>query len=255
MLESCNHVYLVRLPKERLSLLDYIAVYWPYVSDVISGKKNIEVEVMPGMEFMWEHPTIEYSQSADLSKYTSVMTDAHVPFMDTEGYKLLMSKEAKYMDLSQSVYDKQYEACIYPGKDCDRLTWCRLLSAIPYNADVVIVDESFYSPGGEGYSIPAIDKRGLPLDATLDVIRKSKVVIGPSSGIVALAAYAGVNFLTYTSSPVNPWKTELSYNPFATYGVCFKSKPHSSQLAGASMDFISKVAELRKEDITQPADN
>lgn len=239
--------HLIALPGHDFSLLDYLTVYWPYLSKVVDGKANVEVEILPGMEFLWSHPTVTSEDKVDLDTYASVITTMNVPFMRSGKFKTLLSKDNKYANLAQSVEDKHYKMCIFPSKECDRLTWCRVLSKIPHWHEVVIVDEGFYSPEGIGHSLPATDKRGMPLDKTLDVIRKSDIVVGPSSGIIALAAYANVHFLTYSGSEVNPWKTEESYNPFATYGVCFNSKPHSNQLAGAAFEFINTVASLKRE--------
>jgi hypothetical protein len=243
---STQGKHLLTLPGSDFSLLDYITIFWPYMSKVVESVDQVDVEVLPGMEFLWNHQSVYNADDLDTSAYSTVLTSLHVPHMQTCRFKTLLAKDNKYTDLSQSVEDKHYKVCIFPSKEIDRLTWCRILSKIPHTDKVVLVDESCYSADGAGWDLPAIDKRGIPLDKTLDVIRKSEIVIGPPSGIVALAAYAGVFFLTYGSNNTNPWKTETSYNPFSTYGICFKDRPPSNQFAGAASDFMKSVAAIKR---------
>lgn len=236
-------------PGADLPLLDYITLYWPYMMHATLNMRSVDVEVRPGMGFLW--PTKDFKHilsrsEVNLGLYQDILTIAHVPYTVVDGYRVAMTENLLFMDLSDKTIEKKYRACIFPGKELSRSTWCQLLSSFGPDDEVVIVDESSFNPEAEGFDVPAVDMRGMDMTLTLDIIRQSDVVVGPSSGIVAMATYAGVPFVTYGGYENNPWKDQLNYNPFETFGMSFRGVPSDTQLEEA-VHFALAVQEERSE--------
>lgn len=240
--------HLISFPGRDLSLLDYITIYRPYLMHTTLNMRSVDVEVKPGMAFLWptsDYEHIHHQNEVDIDLYHNVITSANIPFCDVDGFKVPLSEQMIYTSFADESIEKNYRVCIFPSTKLSRSTWCQLISSLDDLDEAVIVDEYCYDPHCETYDIPATDMRGMDLTLTLDVIRQSEVVIGPPSGIVALAAYSNVPFITYGGIENNPWKDHDSYNPFETFGMSFRGVPSDTQLEEA-MRFVFEV--LDEED-------
>lgn len=245
--------HLIAFPGPDVSLLDYITLYVPYLRHATLNMLSVDVEVKPGMGFLWpasDYTHIQHRSEVDEDLYQSVIDISRVPYCDVEGFKVALSEEMIYATLEDPTIEKRYKACIFPSKEMSRSTWCQLISSFGLQDEVVIVDESCYDPNCQTWDVPATDMRGMDLELTLDVIRQSEVVIGPSSGIIALATYSGVPFITYGGVSNNPWKDHYHYNPFETFGMSFRGIPSDSQLEEAVAFMFSRFEEDDKEEPT-----
>ena len=64
---------------------------------------------------------------------------------------------------------------------------------------------------------PSHDLRGRPIEQTCGLLRKAKVVVGPSSGPLHLASLTGCPQVVWTSNPKQNYsRYKYCWNPFYT---------------------------------------
>jgi len=247
--------HLITLPGPDVSLLDYITLYVPFLRHATLNIRNIDVEVKPGMGLLWpasDYNHIHHRSEVDESLYSHIIDESNIPYRVEDGFKVPMSSELIYSTLEDPEVEKRYKACIFPSKKLSRSTWCQLISGLGLNDEVVIVDESCYDPKCETWDVPATDMRGVDLELTLDVIRQSEVVVGPPSGIIAMATYSCVPFMTYGGFNNNPWKDHQNYNPFESFGMSFRGLPSDGQLQEAMAFMLNRIDSLYNKLTDEP---
>ena len=220
---------------EGISLLEYITCFMPSVRNCDNG--DVFVEAEDDVKFLWDGVKTVTSQELDARPMHPVEYDYEV----NHDFALPEAKNSRLWDyptIDRSFNEKKYGLCIFPRNDVEKVTWQRIIASTHINLEIVMVDEWAWNNKQETYTLPCEDKRGLPVDHTLEIIRQSQMVVAPPSGITALAAYCGTMFLTYGTTERNPWKANPSYNPHRNFGLSFRGTPTSKQLSDACLPYL-----------------
>lgn len=136
----------------------------------------------------------------------------------------------EFVTLGKVPDEKKYHLTI-DAQDCghlDRKGWARLICKLPDDLDVAWASDGItkcHQIGGE-------DVREADFPKLLATVLASKVVIGPSGGIAALASVCRIPFITWVDKDhYNLYPT--TWNPRATPGIAFRGNPSLKQLEAA----------------------
>lgn len=93
------------------------------------------------------------------------------------------------------------------------------------------------------------DLRGVPLRETMDILRNSRVVIGPSSGPMHLAALCGIPTVVWSGFKRSAERYKKEWNPFNTPVVVVEDKNFAWDKKGpwgpTHQEILSAVEEVR----------
>ncbi|MFW5847696.1 MAG: hypothetical protein ACOCVF_02140 [bacterium] len=133
-------------------------------------------------------------------------------------------KKQKFIKLKSDTLDKSYDILIHPRsrhvaneRNWDINKWNKLVKMLENDYSIATIG-SYEALGIDGTA----DMRGIPIEDTVALMNRAKLIIGPSSGPMHLASLSGLQHFVW-SSEHNRNRYLTAWNPFNTK-VHFYSK-------------------------------